>query len=185
MENFFKILLSESLNTHKMRALRYAEFVNRSNITKEMKSARNFRQTIAKFGLLQGMPLSVFGGPLPKFKVEEDYKAMTTARHKLKPNQEFDKDTFTAIAATEHREDQPSHLTILDSNICRAKCTPRFNNPCITFCPAGVYETIHDVVKPANPSNCLHCKSCQRKCPFDNIRWTVPEGGGRPRYKRM
>ncbi|MDI9432440.1 MAG: 4Fe-4S dicluster domain-containing protein [Planctomycetota bacterium] len=36
----------------------------------------------------------------------------------------------------------------------------------------------------ANPSNCLHCKTCQRKCPFDNIRWTAPEGGG-PRYKRM
>jgi electron-transferring-flavoprotein dehydrogenase len=48
-----------------------------------------------------------------------------------------------------------------------------------------VYETIHDEVKPANPSNCLHCKTCQRKCPFDNIRWTVPDGGGGPRYKRM
>jgi len=23
------------------------------------------------------------------------------------------------------------------------------------------------------------------KGPFDNIRWTVPEGGGGPRYKRM
>jgi len=51
--------------------------------------------------------------------------------------------------------------------------------------PTGVYETIGDDVKPANPSNCLHCKTCQRKCPFDNIRWTVPEGGGEPRYKWM
>ncbi len=50
---------------------------------------------------------------------------------------------------------------------------------------AGIYEAIHDEVKPANPSNCLHCKTCQRKCPFDNIRWTAPEGGGGPRYKRM
>ena len=24
----------------------------------------------------------------------------------------------------------------------------------------GVYETIHDEAKPANPSNCLHCKTC-------------------------
>ena len=44
-------------------------------------------------------------------------------------------------------------------------------------------RTIHDQPKPANPSNCLHCKTCQRKCPFDNIRWTAPEGGGGPRYK--
>ena len=84
-----------------------------------------------------------------------------------------------------HREEQPSHLSILDSNICQHKCTPNFNSPCITFCPAGVYENIHDVVKPANPSNCLHCKTCQRKCPFDNIRWTAPEGTGGPRYKIM
>jgi electron-transferring-flavoprotein dehydrogenase len=103
----------------------------------------------------------------------------------MKPNQNFDKDTFTAMAATEHREEEPSHLTIRDPELCRTKCTPMFNSPCITFCPAGVYETIHGEVKPANPSNCLHCKTCQRKCPLDNIRWTVPEGGGGPRYKRM
>jgi ferredoxin-like protein FixX len=60
-----------------------------------------------------------------------------------------------------------------------------FEDRCVTFCPAGVYEAIHDEVKPANPSNCLHCKTCQRKCPFDNIRWTAPEGAGGPRYKRM
>jgi len=173
------------LATQGQAAVKYTELVNRSNIAKEMASARNFRQTVAKFGPLQGMPLSVLGGLLPKFKLEEDYEAMTEAAYRLKPNQNFDKDTFTAMAATEHRDQQPSHLKILDSNICRIKCTPLFNSPCITFCPAGVYETIHDEVKPANPSNCLHCKTCQRKCPFDNIRWTVPEGGGGPRYKRM
>ena len=173
------------LDNPEAAAQKYTELVDRSNILKEMKSAKNFRQTVAKFGPLQGMPLSVLGGLLPKFEVEKDYKAMTVAPYRLKPNQNFDKDTFTAIAATEHREEEPSHLTILDSYICKTKCTPVFNSPCITFCPAGVYETVHDQVKPANPSNCLHCKTCQRKCPFDNIRWTVPEGGGGPRYKRM
>ena len=177
--------IADSFDRTRMAAVRYTELIENSNTAKEMKSARNFRQAIAKFGPLQGMPLSVFGGLLPKFKVEKDYEAMTTARYRLKPNQEFDKDTFTAMAATEHREEQPSHLEILDSSICALECTPKFNSPCITFCPAGVYETIHDEVKPANPSNCLHCKTCQRKCPFDNIRWTVPEGSGGPRYKRM
>jgi electron-transferring-flavoprotein dehydrogenase len=175
----------ESFNNPEAAALKYTELVDQSNIGREMKLAKNFRQTIAKLGPLLGMPLSVPGGLLPKFKVEKDYEAMTTARYRLKGKQNFDKDTFTAMAATEHREDQPSHLTILDSAICETKCTPRFNSPCITFCPAGVYETIKGQVKPANPSNCLHCKTCQRKCPFDNIRWTAPEGGGGPRYKRM
>jgi electron-transferring-flavoprotein dehydrogenase len=163
----------------------YTELIDKSNIAKEMKSARNFRQTVAKFGPLQGMPLSILGGLLPKYEVEKDHEVMTIAKYRLKPETNFDKDTFTAMAATEHREEEPSHLTILDSQICRTKCTPVFDSPCITFCPAGVYEEIHDEVKPANPSNCLHCKTCQRKCPFDNIRWTVPEGGGGPRYKRM
>jgi len=177
--------IADTLDKPQAAALRYTERIEGSNVAREMRSARNFRQTVAKFGPLQGMPLSVFGGLLPKFKVESDFEAMTIARYRLKPKQEFDKDSFTAMAATEHREEQPSHLSILDSSICRAKCTPRFNSPCITFCPAGVYETVHGEVKPANPSNCLHCKTCQRKCPFDNIRWTVPEGGGGPRYKRL
>jgi len=177
--------IAETQDLPETTALRYTELIDLSNIAKEMKSAKNFRQTVAKLGPLWAIPLSVLGDLLPKFKIQEDYKAMTTARYRFKGNHEFDKDTFTAMAATEHREDQPSHLKILDNNICAQKCTPRFNSPCITFCPAGVYETVHDEVKPANPSNCLHCKTCQRKCPFDNISWTVPEGGGGPRYKRM
>lgn len=177
--------IAENLASPQAAASRYTELIEQSNVAKEMKSARNFRQTVAKFGPLQGMPLSVLGGLLPEFETEQDYKAMTAARYRLRPNLYFDKDTFTAVAATEHREEQPSHLTIIDSAVCEKKCTPRFDSPCITFCPAGVYETIQGEVKPANPSNCLHCKTCQRKCPFDNIRWTAPEGTGGPRYKRM
>ena len=177
--------IAETLDEPEKAAVKYTEMVEQSNIMEEMKLARKYRQTVANFGSLQGMPLSVLGGLLPKFKVEKDCEAMTIAQYRLKPDREFDKDTFTALAATQHREEEPSHLTILDSAICKTKCTPMFNSPCITFCPAGVYETVHDEVVPANPSNCVHCKTCQRKCPFDNIRWSVPEGGGGPRYKIM
>jgi electron-transferring-flavoprotein dehydrogenase len=174
-----------TLDRPEAAAEKYTELVENSNIAREMKAASAFRQTVAKFGPLQGMPLSVLGHWLPPFHVEPDYQIMTTASYRLKPAMKFDKDTFLAVAGTMHREEQPSHLTILDKTICETKCTPVFRSPCITFCPAGVYERVHDEVKPANPSNCLHCKTCQRKCPFDNIRWTVPEGGGGPRYKRM
>ena len=175
----------ESLNDPDKAAVKYTETIEQSDTMKGMRLARKFRQTVARFGPLQGMMLSVFGELLPDYETEKDFEAMTTARYRLKPHQDFDKDTFTAMAAVEHREEQPSHLRILDSAICCDKCTPMFDSPCITFCPAGVYETIQDEVKPANPSNCLHCKTCQRKCPFDNIRWTVPESGGGPHYKRM
>ena len=174
-----------ALDNPNAAAQRYTENVEQSNIAREMETAKNFRQTVARFGPLQGMPLSVLGRRLPKFHVEKDYEAMTAASYRLKPSHTFDKDTFTAVAATAHREEQPSHLKILDRTVCDTRCRPVFKAPCVTFCPAGVYEAIQDEVKPANPSNCLHCKTCQRKCPFDNIRWTAPEGGGGPRYKRM
>ncbi len=177
--------ITETSDSPQQTAGKYTELVQQSSIAKEMDSAKNFRQTVARLGPLLGMPLSIFGRFLPKFEVDEDYKAMTTARYRLKTSQEFDKSTFVAMAGSEHREEQPSHLRIINQNICAQRCTPKFGSPCITFCPAGVYETVHGQVKPANPSNCLHCKTCQRKCPFDNIRWTVPEGGGGPRYKRM
>ena len=166
-------------------ARKYTDLLEQAGIIKEMHSAKNFRQTVSQFGPLQGMPLSVLGSLLPEYNTEPDYESMTEAPYRLKPDVNFDKDTFTAMAATEHREEQPSHLEILDQKICDRKCTPEFCAPCITFCPAGVYETIQNVVKPANPSNCLHCKTCQRKCPFDNIRWTAPEGAGGPKYKNM
>jgi electron-transferring-flavoprotein dehydrogenase len=177
--------ISEGLDASLELARLYTQRLEEAGVIKEMETAKNFRQTVAKFGPLQGMPLSVLGGLLPKFHVEPDYKEMTTAHYRLKPAVRFDKDTFTAVAATEHREEQPCHLHILDDRLCREKCLDKFGAPCITFCPAGVYESIQGQPKAANPSNCLHCKTCQRKCPFDNIRWTVPEPAGGPRYKTM
>jgi electron-transferring-flavoprotein dehydrogenase len=166
-------------------ASKYTELLNMSGVMEELRDAAKFRQTVAKLGPLFGFPLSVFGRKVPLFKVEEDYKVMSGRKYKYKPAKEYDKATFASLAGTQHREEQPSHLTIVNRNICDQKCIPKFYSPCITFCPAGVYETVGQQVKPANPSNCLHCKTCQRKCPFDNIRWTAPEGGGGPRYKNM
>ena len=44
--------------------------------------------------------------------------------------------------------------------------------PCIMLYPAGVYKNIPGVLGSANPSNCLRCKTCPRKSPFDNMRWS-------------
>lgn len=175
----------DNLDAPQGLARSYTRLLANTGVLKELQTAQNFRQTVARFGPLQGMPLSVLGSWLPKFNIEPDWQTMTTDRYRLKPPVNFDKDTFTAVAATEHREEQPCHLSILEPATCLEKCLPKFGAPCITFCPAGVYESIHGQPKAANPSNCLHCKTCQRKCPFDIIRWTVPEPGGGPRYKTM
>ena len=174
-------------NTHQASsaAERYTELVDNGNIGKEMRSAKNYRQMIAKFGLLMGAPLGSLGKLLPNLDVEDDSKTLKQKNYKYKPEKNFDRDTFVAMARAEHREEQPNHVHILNPNICIQECRTNYDIPCLTFCPAGVYEMIDGKLKAANPSNCLHCKCCQRKCPYQNVLWTVPEGGGGPRYQRM
>ena len=58
------------------------------------------------------------------------------------------------------------------------------------FCPAGVYEYVPEDVGDGyrlqiNAQNCVHCKTCDIKCPSQNINWVVPEGGGGPGYNGM
>jgi electron-transferring-flavoprotein dehydrogenase len=175
---------AQTLEAPLTAAPKYTTMLGESAVMKEMTAARNFRQTIAHFGNTVGLPLSVFANILPRFKVEPDYAAMNSRKYRFKGNKEFDKNSFIALAHTEHREEQPSHLLIREPGVC-TKCQERFGQPCVTFCPAGVYECVQGTLQPANALNCLHCKTCQRKCPYDNIRWTVPEGTGGPRYKRM
>ncbi|GAN32661.1 MAG: FAD-binding protein [Candidatus Brocadia sp. AMX2] len=175
----------QCLNDSNKAAEVYTHLLEQNSVMTEMKSARNFRAIIAKFGSTFGFPFSIIGKFLPRFGMERDFKAMTSARFKYDIPGKFDKATFVALAGTKHREDQPAHLSILDQNFCINTCDRFFDRACITFCPGGVYEQIGNDTLPANPSNCIHCKTCQRKCPFDNIRWTVPEGGGGPRYKQM
>ena len=87
-----------------------------------------------------------------------------------------------------HEEDQPSHLKVADPDICRTKCAEEFGNPCTRFCPAQVYEMVADPDNggqklQVNFSNCVHCKTCDIKDPYQIITWTPPEGGGGPNYK--
>lgn len=176
---------TQCLNIPEKAAQAYTQLLEESPVMAEMKSAKNFRALIARCGLTVGFPLSLIGKYLPEITIEKDYKAMTHDKFTYDTSAKFDKMTFISLAGTKHREDQPSHLSILDQSLCIKKCASLFERPCITFCPAGVYEQAGNETHPANPSNCIHCKTCQRKCPFDNIRWTVPEGGGGPRYKQM
>jgi electron-transferring-flavoprotein dehydrogenase len=36
-----------------------------------------------------------------------------------------------------------------------------------------------------NASNCVHCKACDIKDPYEIITWTTPEGGSGPNYQNM
>lgn len=102
----------------------------------------------------------------------------------------FDKVTDVYHGAVSHDEDQPSHLHILDTEICAVRCAEEYGNPCQRFCPAAVYE-MEDNQKTGrreikvNFSNCVHCKTCDIMDPYQIINWVTPEGGGGPNYKGM
>ena len=36
-----------------------------------------------------------------------------------------------------------------------------------------------------NFQNCLHCKTCDIKDPYQNINWVPPEGGDGPNYSQV
>ena len=103
----------------------------------------------------------------------------------------FDKLTDLYHSGTKHEENQPSHLVIHDTNICNTKCVQEFGNPCQFFCPANVYEMEEASDAPGakqiklNPSNCVHCKTCDIMDPYQIITWVPPEGGGGPNYDGM
>ncbi|HVM92045.1 MAG TPA: electron transfer flavoprotein-ubiquinone oxidoreductase [Terriglobales bacterium] len=103
----------------------------------------------------------------------------------------FDKLTDLYHSGTKHEEDQPAHLVIHDTSICNERCVKEFGSPCQNFCPANVYEMLDDSSAPngkrisLNPSNCVHCKTCDIQDPYQIITWVPPEGGGGPNYDGM
>ena len=100
----------------------------------------------------------------------------------------FDKITDVYHAGVSHNEDQPSHLHVLDTEICATRCAEEYGNPCQRFCPAAVYEMEERNGRKelkVNFSNCVHCKTCDIADPYQIINWVTPEGGRGPNYKGM
>ena len=101
------------------------------------------------------------------------------------------RDRLSAVffAGNTHEEAQPVHLKVLDTSICVSRCTVEYGNPCERFCPAHVYEMVDDGAGnrrlQINASNCVHCKACDIKDPYEIINWTTPEGGSGPNYPAM
>ncbi len=89
-------------------------------------------------------------------------------------------------SGTRQEEDQPCHLRIPNPERCWKECIPVYGAPCRLFCPAQVYHLDDDgrTIR-MDPSNCLHCGTCEVKDPLRNIEWHLPEGEGGPRYAGM
>lgn len=173
----------------------------------ELRTARNFHQGFHK-GLLPGLinaGLSTISGGagfgfIDKLPGEPGYARMAkmgwppkeTPRAQIDNVLTFDKLTDVYNSGTMHEENQPCHLLVSDTEICRARCTVEYGNPCRYFCPAAVYEPMFEPLDgnvtgrlQINFTNCVHCKTCDIADPYQIITWVPPQGGEGPVYTGM
>jgi len=149
-------------------------------------------------GMANGALETVTGGHSPwTLDNHADHSALKRLAEEASPDRgwtEFDgkpKDRLAAVfyASTTHEEAQPAHLKVADTTICATRCTTEYGNPCQNFCPAHVYEMVDDGAGghrlQINASNCVHCKACDIKDPYELITWTTPEGGSGPNYQNF
>jgi electron-transferring-flavoprotein dehydrogenase len=192
------------------RLARYQELIDLSNVRRELYPVRNVHQSFG-YGLLAGLMYSglslVTGGwwlrdPMPshagfeRMRTRAEYyngqppePHATVRPARIDRQLTFDRLTNVHYSGTRHAEDQPSHLIVHDTDICRTRCFQEYGNPCTRFCPANVYEVVDagDGTRKLqiNASNCVHCKTCDIMDPYQIIDWVPPEGGGGPQYEGM
>ncbi|HXB20927.1 MAG TPA: electron transfer flavoprotein-ubiquinone oxidoreductase [Candidatus Solibacter sp.] len=208
-ETAFEALLENNFSEDKLKQFKYK--VDASWIRDELREVRNFHQGY-EHGLVPGLfhtTLQMMTGGRGVREVYPTHPGHTRMKHldQLPPDGgnrahllgkargdgklTFDKLTDLYHSGTKHEEDQPSHLVIHDTNICNTRCVVEFGNPCQNFCPANVYEMVEASDAPQgktihlNPSNCVHCKTCDIMDPYEIITWVPPEGGGGPNYDGM
>lgn len=186
----------------------YEERIRSSWIWKELKSTRNIRPSFnTKLGWMGGLGYSglfyVFGRGLEPWTLHhgkrDNEKTMKAEECKPieypKPDGKLTFDILTSVSLTNtnHEENQPAHLTLLNDAVPGQVNLPRFAGPESRFCPAAVYEYVPvDEAKEDGPKrlqinaqNCIHCKTCDIKDTTQNINWVAPEGGGGPAYQGM
>ncbi len=199
-----KILGALVINDTSARFLDYRVEFDESWAGKELLKSKNYRQGFG-LGLLPGMFLtgvSKFSfGILPpgRWRMHPDFTSLRkisgVRKQKKKDEMPADKDIYPDIetdlflSGTVHDENQSPHCHILRNEDCK-RCRKEYFMPCTRFCPAKVYEEELDengVFKRIHVSfsNCVHCKTCEIKDPFENIEWVPPQGGDGPRYRNM
>jgi electron-transferring-flavoprotein dehydrogenase len=179
----------------------YKRGVDASFIRREMEPAKNMHANFAQ-GLIGGMVRTgvqyLFGpGRQVRFAPDHCHMEQTPSQAKVPlPKLEFDGkylvDKLTDVynSGTMHEEKQPAHLKIVDTEVCATTCLEEYGNPCTRFCPAQVYnmrpnEASGRLEMEVDFANCVHCKTCDIRDPYQIITWIPPEGGNGPEYGRM
>ena len=181
----------------------YTERFRASGLYTELHRTRNFSAGFHTLGFWLGSALvfiehNLFGGRFP-FTFRDrtpDYAQLKPAAQsprieypKADGKISFDKLSSVFLSNTNHEEDQPCHLRLIDPAIPITRNLPMYDEPAQRYCPAGVYEVVQEADGgkrfQINAQNCVHCKTCDIKDPAQNIQWVAPEGGGGPNYPNM
>jgi len=200
------IIAAETINENfkeKKDISNYEKKFKNSWAYKELFRARNVKPSF-KWGLFlaivfTGIDQIIFRGRLP-FTLKHhhfDHQTLLNANEMpkinyLKPDGviTFDKTSSVYLTGTNHADDQPVHLKLIDKDLPIRYTLNKYDEPAQRYCPVGVYEvhTDKDGASPKfviNSQNCIHCKTCDIKEPSQNINWVTPEGGGGPNYSNM
>ncbi len=177
----------------------YPAALQDSWVWEELSLVRNVRPAFSKWGLWGGLVYSaidtyVFRGRAPwtfhhAHPDNESLREVSQSKPIEYPRPDgkltFDRLSSVFISNTNHEENQPAHLQLLDPAKAIRVNYKLYDSPETRYCPAGVYEIEEIAGKPQlriNAQNCVHCKTCDIKDPTQNINWVTPEGGGGPSY---
>ena len=185
----------------------YDQAWRHSDIGKDLKKVRNVKPLWSKLGIIGGVMVggidmwctTLFGGwsPLSTLKHgKSDYAALEPAAKHTKidyPKPDnvvtFDRLSSVFLSNTNHEEDEPVHLHLLNADLQKSSEYDIYAGPSSRYCPAGVYEWVSEGGSEPNfvinAQNCVHCKTCDIKDPNQNINWVPPQGGEGPVYPNM
>ncbi|MEM0899673.1 MAG: electron transfer flavoprotein-ubiquinone oxidoreductase [Pseudomonadota bacterium] len=190
-----------------------------SEIGQDLKLVRNVKPALSKFGTMLGTVVGAADmwintitkgwSPLGTLSHRKQDHAATEPSSKHQPVDypkpdgviSFDRLSSVFMSNTNHEEDQPIHLKLINDALQKASEYANYAGLSHRYCPAGVYEWVDgegntvtasspyditdDVRFQINAQNCVHCKTCDIKDPNQNITWTVPQGGEGPVYPNM
>lgn len=198
------VALSEGRSGDTLSA--YEKTLRGGVVGKDLKIVRNVAPLNGRFGPLGGLTLGGFDmwfqtifrfslfGTVKHGKNDAESTEPASKHQPIdypKPDGvlSFDRLTNVSFAATNHAEEQPCHLQLIDPDVPIRVNLPEFAEPAQRYCPAGVYEVIAEEGKDprfvVNFQNCVHCKTCDIKDPSQNINWVTPQGGDGPNYPNM
>jgi electron-transferring-flavoprotein dehydrogenase len=149
------------------------------------------------FGLLNAGWETVTAGLSPwTLKVKPDWSSLDKVGEHEAPKRDYVQRTLPRATACKACTTPPPNTTKT------SRCTSRCRRHQYLHHPLrrGIRQPLHPLLpgrrlrdrrtKPGkrlqiNAANCVHCKTCDIKDPYEIITWVTPEGGSGPNYQNL